>query len=137
MKRVLLALLLPMSAAHAGTIYLCKAYSGGMFWSSAHCNQHNALIDRTASVPDGLPWDQQVSIGEQQRQGAAALVAPQSTPTYVQSQPSNSQGECAALDARVAQLAAMARQPQGGASQDWIRTQEKSARDRQFALRCR
>lgn len=46
--------------AQAGTVYLCRAYNGASFWSSAHCSQHNALIDRMEQVADGLSWDQQV-----------------------------------------------------------------------------
>lgn len=51
--------------AQAANIYLCKAYNGAMFWSSAHCNQHNALIDRIEHVADGVPWEQQVQQAEQ------------------------------------------------------------------------
>lgn len=36
--------------AQAGTIYLCKAYSGGTFWAKAHCNQHSALIEVAGSL---------------------------------------------------------------------------------------
>jgi hypothetical protein len=50
--------------AHAGTIYLCKAYNGSTFWAKAHCNQHNALIDRIEHVAD-VPWEQQVQQAEQ------------------------------------------------------------------------
>ncbi len=46
------------------TIYLCKAYNGGTFWSSTHCNQHRALIDRMVSVPGTLPFNQQVALAE-------------------------------------------------------------------------
>ncbi len=45
-----------------GTIYRCKSYSGGLFWSDTHCSRHNALIDRIATVPVGLPFQQQVDI---------------------------------------------------------------------------
>lgn len=55
------------------TIYLCKAYSGGSFWSSAHCGTQQALIDRMATVPNGMPFDQQVQIAEAQRVAAMAL----------------------------------------------------------------
>ncbi|MCK6426674.1 MAG: hypothetical protein L6Q75_16545 [Burkholderiaceae bacterium] len=44
--------------------------------------------------------------------------------------------ECKALDARITQLENMARQPQTGQMQDWIRDQKSKARDRQFGLRC-
>lgn len=44
--------------------------------------------------------------------------------------------ECTELDNRIAHLDAMARQPQSGYMQDWIRAQRKAIRDRQFAIRC-
>jgi hypothetical protein len=62
---------LPLSS-QAESLYLCKAYSGGTFWSQAHCRVHNALIESIVSVPDSLPFDQQVRLGEQQRQQATA-----------------------------------------------------------------
>jgi len=62
------------------TIYLCKAYSGGTFWSSAHCNTQQALIDRMATVPSEMPFDQQVQIAEGQRASAAALYNQQPSP---------------------------------------------------------
>jgi hypothetical protein len=60
MTKLLLALaLVAANQSHAATIYLCKAYNGSTFWAKAHCNQHNALIERIESVAD-VPWDQQV-----------------------------------------------------------------------------
>lgn len=53
-------LILCVPNAQADTIYLCKAYNGSTFWAKAHCNQHNALIERIVSVPDGMPFEQQV-----------------------------------------------------------------------------
>jgi len=118
-----------------GTIYHCKNYSGGTFWAQAHCSQHNALIDRIASVPAGMPFDQQVTMAEQQRQAAARAVRMESAPLAAAVAPSN-KSECMLLDSRVNELDAMARQPQSGATQDWIRAERQKARDRQFALRC-
>lgn len=51
-----------------GTIYKCKSYSGGSFWAQAHCSQHNAVIERIASVPIGMPFQQQVDIADGQLQ---------------------------------------------------------------------
>jgi len=66
MRYIYLALLLMSAAsADAATLYLCKAYNGSTFWASAHCGQHNALIERIESVAD-VPFDQQV----EQAQGA-------------------------------------------------------------------
>jgi hypothetical protein len=50
-----------------GTIYRCRSYSGGFFWAQAHCSQHKALIDRIASVPVGMPFQQQVDVAEGER----------------------------------------------------------------------
>jgi hypothetical protein len=55
------------------TIYRCKAYSGGIFWSSAYCGTQQALVDRIANVPNSLPFEQQVQIAEGQRVEAMAL----------------------------------------------------------------
>ena len=134
--------LAPLLAA-ADTLYLCKSYGGGMFWSNSHCRQHNALIDRMESVPSGLPFDQQVEIARSQSDAAQSLYpapAP-AQPAAPQAQPRTPretyQGPCEALDQRVVHLDAMARQPQSGRKQDWISAERKKARDEQFRLRCR
>ena len=135
LKKLFVALLLTASASsYADTIYLCKTYSGGMFWTNVHCNQRNALIERIAEVPSGMTWEQQVAMGEQQQRAVAPAPV-----THIRQSDSNqsSQSECAALDKRVTDLDGMARQPQSAAGQDWIRSERKIARDRQFQLRCR
>lgn len=45
--------------------------------------------------------------------------------------------ECKAWDERIKYLDAMARQPQSGQTQDWIREERKKARDRQARIPCR
>lgn len=132
---LLLLLLLPF-AADAGSIYLCRAYSGGTFWSPTHCNQHSALIERIASVPDGLPWDQQVMLGEQQRAGGGSSRVHQGGSSGSANHHASRQAECKALGTRISNLDSMARQPQSGRTQDRLRDQSKESRDRQFALRC-
>lgn len=59
------------------TIYLCKAYNGSTFWSSSHCNQHRALIDRMVSVPGTLPFGQQVALAEDEANARQAQSAAQ------------------------------------------------------------
>lgn len=44
--------------------------------------------------------------------------------------------ECAELEARIKYLDSMARQPQSGQTQDWIREERKKARDRQARITC-
>ncbi|MBK6005591.1 hypothetical protein JJB11_05755 [Ramlibacter ginsenosidimutans] len=119
-----------------GTIYLCRGYSGGSFWASDHCNQHKPLIERIASVPAGLPFEQQVALAEQQHQAMAAPAT--GVTTTVVSAPAGlpDPALCTSLDARVNQLDAMARQPQSGSMQDWNRQERQKARDEQFRLHC-
>ena len=135
----ILASLLPLGAS-AGSIYLCKAYAGGTFWASNHCNQHNALIERIANVPDGLAFDQQVNIANQQRQSAANTATNTVTINTTTVTNNNSAAghlaECKALDASITQYDAMARQPQTGQMQNWITGEKKKARDRQFRIHC-
>ena len=88
------------------TLFHGKAYSGGTFWANAHCNQHQALVDRIASVLGSLPAT-----------GPSRPV------------------DCKALNEPVTHRDSMARQPQTAQMQDWIRDQRKKARDRQFAWR--
>lgn len=125
--------------AQADTIYLCKAYSGGMFWSSATCSQQSATIDRMVTVPDGMPWDQKVQLGEQARAGGAAIAAPppQSTSTQQQGQQQDTKSiECQALARHITALEAAMRQPQSGQAQDQLKQAKVRARDRQNLLRC-
>ena len=133
----ILLCLLPLSS-QAGSVFLCKSYSGSTFWSSAHCNKHGALIDWIVSVPDSLPWEQQVQLAEQDRARRAAATAQQNV--VVQRQQDNGaatrQAECASLDAQITHFDAMARQPQSGQMQDWITAHKRKARGRQFQLHC-
>ena len=72
MKTLLLVFaVLPLSGL-ADTIYYCKGYSGGTFWASTACSNHKALIDRIATVPSGIGWDEQVKIAEGKRRAAGS-----------------------------------------------------------------
>ncbi|MCC2677351.1 MAG: hypothetical protein K0R58_4298 [Ramlibacter sp.] len=123
-------------AISTNTIYLCRAYNGGTFWAQAHCNQHNALIERIAYVPPSLPFDQQVAIASQQQRDGAALVSSNTVTHSSRQGQSAPQHECKALEALITSLDAMARQPQSAQTHDWIAGKRKDARDRQFRLRC-
>lgn len=151
---VVLNCALPASAA---TVYLCRNHGGGEFWSDAHCGRHNALIVRMTSVPEGLPFTQQVDLASQAQRAGERLAAPPApgpvtgispsstttttttTTTTVTRHPAAAQppGECTWIDARIRELDGIARQPQSGPAQDAIRAERVRLRDRQFALRCR
>lgn len=120
-------------------IYLCKGYGGGMFWSSAICSTQRATIDRIVTVPANMPWDQQVQLAEGRRQEVQQLYAqPRSVPLDAgNASPGSARpAECQALEMRIQQLDSMARQPQSGYTQDWIRNERQQTRSRQAALRC-
>lgn len=96
---------------------------------------HQALIDRIVSVPDSLPFEQQVRLAEQERSQRDSLTSG----NVRQAQPSAQrpeQAECQGLSAQAAQYDAMARQPQSGQMQDWITAEKRKVRDRQYALHC-
>jgi hypothetical protein len=108
-----------------------------MFWSQTHCNMHNALINSIVSVPDSLPFDQQVRLAQQQRQPGAAVSAPQPGNGAVPTSPAaNPQADCNSLDARSRQLNGMARQRQSTGGRDAIRREQDAVSDQQSSLRC-
>lgn len=138
MSRVWLLLLLLPSAASAASLYLCKSYGGGTFWSQEYCGQHSASVERIVNVPDSLPFEQQVQLGEQARMEGRRLAAPpKPVRTAQNTESASTRDECASLDARIRDLDAMARRPQSGPSQDRITAERKEARDRQFRIKCR
>lgn len=134
----LLMLLMVPCAAHADTIYLCKAYSGGMFWSSSPCSQQQATVDRLVSVPSGMSWDQKVQMGEAAWAQARGISAAPQPPVIVQQQvpQATRPAECASIAQTVLNLESQARQPQTGQMQDWIRARRKEAQDELYRLRC-
>jgi hypothetical protein len=134
---LVLFVLIPFHSG-AATIYFCKNPSGGTFWSSGQCRDHGAFMDRMVTVPDGMPFDQQVVLGEQNRANAAALTAPPQAPVvqYQQAAQPDKQAECKALEAKIANIEALARRPQSGPTQDALANEKKKARDRQFQIRC-
>jgi len=58
--------LLSPCVASAAKIYHCRAYSGGEFFSTAPCGQQQSLGLGVYSVPDGMPFNQQVDLVRQQ-----------------------------------------------------------------------
>nr|WP_206041545.1 DUF4124 domain-containing protein [Acidovorax sp. SRB_14] len=119
------------------TIYLCQSHGGGMFWSSAHCHQHNAFIERTESVPANMGWDEQVRHAQYQRDQAQALAnPPPAAPAPQRQHMPNRTAECSALDERVKMLDSMGRAGSRYYDLDWVRRERKETRDQQFRLRC-
>lgn len=139
---LLLGIISPAPSS-AGSIYLCRVYSGGSIWSSARCDPLKSVVEREIMVPDNLAWDQQVAYAEQRmaasralQQGAPTTNTNSATTTITTSSISSTGSQCKALDAEIAGYDAMARQPQSGQTQDWIAEQRRKARTKQFGLHC-
>ena len=122
------------------TIYLCKNYAGGLFWSDTTCHQQRATIDRMTSVPSGLPFAEQVAIAQGQANEAARLyVAPAPSPAAAigrETVSTSSRAVCPSLDRELENLDAMARLPQSAQMQDWIRQRRMQVQDQRTAHRC-
>lgn len=118
-------------------LYLCEAFGGGQFWSTRHCRLQDALVERIERVPRDLPFDQQVALARQRMAPPPGAAPALNSPAPAQPAPgADVAGRCRALDDRVQQLDAMARAGGHARYMDWIAAQRKSARDRQFRLRC-
>ena len=59
-----LAVLSVSHDATAATIYECRAYNGSSFYSTGLCHEHKAAGVGMHTVPDGMPFDQQVKLIE-------------------------------------------------------------------------
>jgi len=122
------------------TIYLCRSYAGGSFWSDTTCHQQRATIDRMTSVPSSLSFSEQVAIAQGQANEAARLyVAPVPGPAAgIGGGATNtrSRAVCPSLALELENLDAMARQPQPAQMQDWIRQRRMQVQDQRTAYRC-
>ena len=92
------------------------------------------------SVPSDLPFSEQVAIAQGQANEAAALyVAPQAAPAAAIGSNYGSTGSnltCVALNRDLENLDAMARTPQSGQTQDWIRQRRMQVQAQRAANRC-
>lgn len=117
-------------------IYLCKDYSGNLTWENVPCSLNGRFMDRVASVPADIPWDQQVAIAHQQRSKAQAIAAEQVVPVMQASTGTGKPAECKYLDDYVNQLDAEGRAGGSSRKMDRIREARKNSRDRQFRIGC-
>ncbi|HEX2012989.1 MAG TPA: hypothetical protein VJN44_18820 [Roseateles sp.] len=143
---IVAALLAIPAVGQTATIYLCKAYGGGEFWSSAHCHQHKALIQRIANVPDGLPFDQQVDLARHEAREGRRLLQQQprgqaDEPSRPQAATTNTvspaEAECASLAEWSRKIDEAAARPQPAQTQDALAREKRHVRGRQAVLRCR
>jgi len=98
MRLLIAAVLLLASASGGGaTIYECRAYNGSSFFSADPCGQRKAIGVFLHTVPDGMTFDQQVSLVEEgQKRKAANAKQEDSERTR--------QGECGQIDRELKDL---------------------------------
>ena len=122
------------------TIYLCKAYAGGSFWSDTVCSSQRATIDRMTTVPASLAFQQQVAIARGEAQEAAMLYeAPQPVrATAIQSEAPvrNRASICDIYDQQVRDFDAEARRPLPAFRQDQIRADRMNVMSARARDRC-
>lgn len=129
------------SGASGGQVFLCVHHGGRRFWSSTHCREQQALVERIESVPAHLPWSEQVQIAEQKtRQGYSTqrqqMQARGAASAGVTAPGNGTRQNCSHWNEQVARYDAMARQPQSPATQGWIAERRKETRDAQFRAGC-
>ena len=129
-----------VSADARATIYFCKSYAGGTFWSDTTCSTQRATIDRMTSVPASLPFAQQVAIARGEAQEAARLYEspqPVSATAIESAAPArNRSAMCDIYAQQVHDLDAEARRPQSAARQDQIRAERMDVMSARARERC-
>ena len=86
-----LAVLSVLHDATAATIYECRAYNGSSFYSTGLCHGHQAAGVAMHTVPDGMPFDQQVKLIESANSRKATVAK-------TESDARDRSGHCAQID---------------------------------------
>ena len=97
--RLLIAAVLLFSSAAGGaaTLYECRAYNGSSFFSADPCAQRKAVGVYLHTVPDGMSFDQQVSLIEEGQKRKAANAKNEDAARV-------RQGECGQIDRELKDL---------------------------------
>lgn len=131
-----------------GQIYRCRAYGGGQFWSSEHCQQHGALIERIESVPAGMSFERQVKVAEQGAGRAAKAVVAGDSRRSEQAviereskaqarEQARQQARCAKWQAELERQQSFSRQKLTARRQEFIRNKQQALRQQREQAGCR
>lgn len=97
-------------------------------------------MDRMVSVPNGMPFNQQMALGEAARaQGQAATATLATSPQAYWQAPNpqaSRQAECDSLKASIGNLDSQMRLPQSGQMQDWLKQRRQRLSDQRFRMQC-
>lgn len=131
-----------LSGPKTTVIYLCRAPGGSLYWIPEKCATRGWTLERSATVSNGVGWENQVAEGRRQRAEADELTRTPA-PTYNNaprqaqtSQPPAVKQQCEQLNERVAMLDSMGRAGSRYYDLDWVRSERKKTRDEQYRLRC-
>ena len=122
----------------AATIHECRAYNGSTFYSTSRCSQHNALGVLNHTVPDGLPFDQQLAMVRAAKAKEQVRVLEHETRrlTSHSSTERNKDGRCGQLDQAISATDSALRQPHSAQRGDQLTAGRKRLMDQRFDLRC-
>ena len=130
-------LIVPM-LGDAATVHECRAYNGSTFYASARCSQHDALGVLNHTVPDGLPFDQQVAIIRAAKAKELVRVLEYETRRSAphRSTEHDKEWRCQQLDRDIAATDSALRQPHSAQRGDQLTAERKRLMDQRFDLRC-
>ena len=122
----------------AATIHECRAYNGSTFYSTSRCSQHNALGVLNHTVPDGLPFGQQVSMVRAAKVKERVRVLEHETrlSTSNSSTERDKAWRCGQLDQAITATDSALRQPHSAQRGDQLTAERKRLMDQRFDLRC-
>jgi len=124
---------------NAATLYLCKTYSGGLFWYSQTCSNAQSLIERMVNVPDNLPFEQQVNIGEQNLAQARKIITDRNSNNYTVQNNTNQDKKnyCISIAQQIINIDNQARLPQSSQMQSYLTDEKRKLRDNQYRNNCK
>jgi cytoskeletal protein RodZ len=115
----------------------CLTSAGKAAYSDGPCPEGSRAttvrLRRDVNLANGMSVEEREASN---RNSAAVAIQQQQYERQVARNVDNAMTECSALDARIKSIDAAARQPQDMYSQDWLRNERQTTRDRQFRLRC-
>jgi len=124
---------------NAATLYLCKTYSGGLFWYSQTCSNAQSLIERMVNVPDNLPFEQQVNIGEQNLAQARKIITDRNSNNYTVQNNTNQDKKnyCISIAQQIINIDNQARLAQSSQMQNYLNNKKRELRDTQYRSNCK
>jgi hypothetical protein len=109
---------------------------GKIMYSDARCPEGASTRKIALHDSAGIVSPRKDILEELTAQRLAREAVPVHAPVQVSQVVQSNKFECDELGKRIEWLDAMARQPQSGQMQDWIRQERVKTRDRQSAVRC-